>query len=544
MIERTIATKRPANLLNRILESPGLVKLVQDLPPHILTRLVQHIGLEDAAEIVAMATVDQLNRVFDEDLWFGAAPGEEEMFNAERFILWLEVLFENGLESAMEKIVRLDEDLITMALSSHILVLDMDALAVCMAGRDGGDEVDLVDKVLDGSLSIEFEGYLVIARSHNGWEAVSTLLVELNQANEALLDRLLRHCARLSTEYIEDNGGLYDVLTSEEMLAADLAGERQERRQQDGYVPPRSAAAFLELARHRTLAQHVAEKQWDYDTRRYFKSLNTDTAKSAATDTVVPDPLVGAERQIFRELLQEAEIIESPGLQKHLPFDESNPEQMPLARAMQALREEEAETYRCRLAEVTYLANVLMAGCSLHGRRFRPVEAAEATMATCQLGAEHLTGLRLGEAGKEDLATLTRLLVVADMVRLFNLGWRMLHERVAMPAAQGLADLMRRVKDTLHDIPRRRNLTTKLSSLDKKIKAGRPWLFVQEMDDLLGESDNDLLAQLSDLLGEFPVLPSSLQNPEEVANLPVIHTCGQVEMVERYLGELKQDRRL
>ena len=152
MVERTIAATRPANLLNRILESPGLVKLVQDLPPQILTRLVRHIGLEDAAEIVAMATVGQLNRVFDEDLWFGAVPGEEEVFNAERFILWLEVLFENGPESAMEKIVRLDEDLITLALSSHILVLDMDALAVRMAARDGGnEEADLVDKVLDGS---------------------------------------------------------------------------------------------------------------------------------------------------------------------------------------------------------------------------------------------------------------------------------------------------------------------------------------------------------------------------------------------------------
>jgi len=544
MVERAIASKRPANLLNRILESPGLVKLVQDLPPHILTRLVRHIGLEDAAEIVAMATVDQLNRVFDEDLWFGALPGEEEVFNAERFILWLEVLFESGLESTMEKIVRLDEDLITLALSRHILVLDMDALAVRMAGRDRSDEADLVDKVLDGSLSLEFEGYLVIARTHHGWEAVSTLLVELNQADDAMLDRLLLHCARLSTEYIDDNGGLYDVLTSEEMLAADLAGERQERRQQDGYVPPSSAAAFLELARHRTLAQHMAEKQWDYDTLRYFKSLNTDGAKTAATDTAVPDPLVSAERQRFRELLQEAEIIEPPGTQKQLTFDGSSPEQMLLARAMQALREEGAEAYDRRLAEITYLANVLMASCSLHGRRFRPVEAAEATMATCQLGAEHLTGLSLGEAGKGDLATLTRLLVETDMVRLFNLGWRILHERVAMPAAHGLADLMRRVKDTIQDTPRRRDLAAKLSSLDKKIKAARPWLFVQEMDDLLGELDNDLLVQLSDLLGEYPVLPSALQRPEEVNRLPVIHTGGQVEMVERFLAELKQDRRL
>ena len=543
MVERAITSKRSAKLLNRILDSPGLVKLVQDLPPRILTRLVRHIGLEDAAEIVAVVSVDQLNRVFDEDLWFGALPGEEEVFRAERFILWLEVLFENSLESALEKIVRLDENLITLALARHILVLDMDALAVRMTGTNSSDDTDLVDKIRDGSLSLEFEGYLVIARTQHGWEAVSTLLVELNQADDAMLDRLLRHCARLSTEYIEDNGGRCDVLNSEEMLAADLAGERQERRQQDGYVTPMSAAAFLELARHRTLTQHMAEKQWDYDTRRYFKSLNTDDAETAAAGTTTPEPPVSDERRRFLELLFEAEIIDPPGTQKQLTFDGSCLVQIPLAQAMQALREDKPKAYGRRLVENTYLANVLMAGCSIHGRRFRPAEAAEATMATCQLGAEHLTDRFFRKARKEDPTPLTQVLMVTDMVRLFNLGWRILHERVAMPAAQGLADLIRRVKNTIQENPRRRDLAAKLFSLDQKIKAARPWLFVREMDDLLGELDNDLLAQLSDLLGEYPVLPSALQRPEEVAHLPVIHTCEQVEMVGRFLGELKRDRR-
>ena len=108
-----------------------------------------------------------------------------------------------------------------------------------------------------------------------------------------------------------------------------------------------------------------------------------------------------------------------------------------------------------------------------------------------------------------------------------------------MPAAQGLADLIRRVKNTIQNNPRRRALAAKLYSLDQKIEPARPWLFIREMDDLLGELDNVLLAQLSDLLGEYPVLPSALQHPEEIAHLPVIHTCRQVEMVERFLGELK-----
>jgi hypothetical protein len=542
MSENAVALKRPADLLNRILESPGLVKMVQDLPPTVLTRLVQHIGLEDAAEVVAMATGEQLNRMFDEDLWFGPQPGEEEIFDAKRFILWLEVLFETNLEAAMEKIVRFDEDLITLALSQQILVLDMDSLAMSMTGDDRDDEADLIEKILESTLSLEFERYLVIAKPHCGWDAISTLLVELNQADEAMLDRLLQHCIRLSTEYIEDNGGLYDVLTSEEMLAADLAGERQERRRQDGYMPPTSAAAFLEQARSQPLAQHVAAKQWDYDTRRYFKSLSADTAATGASDTTPSAPVDNVERQRFQELLQQAEIIAPPSVQKQLAFEGPPPEQMPLVRAMQVLRAVEKEAYGRRRGEVTYLANVLMTGCSIRGRRFRPVEAAEAAMATCQLGAEHLTGRSLVDAEDRDPANLTQLLVDSDMVRLFNCGWRILHERVGMPAARSLAELVRRVKDTIHDTWRRRELLGKLLSLDKKIKEGRPWLFAPEMDDLLGEIDNDVLAQLSDLLSEYPVLPSVLQRPEDNGRVSMIHTCGQVAIIERYLTELKHVR--
>jgi len=538
MVERAVAPKRPVDLLNRILESPGIVKIVQALPPPVLTRLVRHVGLEDAAEIVAMATGEQLSRVFDEDLWVGPRPGKDEIFDAGRFILWLEVLFENGLESAMEKIVRFDEDLITLALTRHILVLDMDALSVHIARRDRGDKTYLVDKVLDGALSLEFEGYLVIAKPHCGWDVISTLLIELNQADEAMLDRLLRHCARISTDYIEDNGGLYDVLTAEEMLTADLAGERQERRQKDGYVPPASAVAFLEQARSQPLAQHVAKKQWDYDTRRYFKSLNTDTAKTAAANTTAPDPVSNADRQRVLELLQDAEILESPKTQRQLPSGESHPEPMPLARAMQALREDGAAPYDQRLAEITYLANVLMAGCPLHGQRFRPVEVAEAVMATCQLGAEHVTDLCLTTVDDRDLANLTTLLVDTDMVHLFNCGWRILHERIGMPAARCLAELMRRIDDNLHCKRRRFELACRRQSLNKKIRANRPWLFVPEIDDLLGELDNDVLAQLSDLISEYPLLPPVLQRPEDNARLPVIRTDEQVAMIERFLSEM------
>src|SRR5690242_8891499 len=86
------------SLLQRILETPEQVAALQHLEAPALARLIHHVGLEDAGELVALATTQQLTRIFDEDLWRRGRPGQEERFDAERFALWLEVMLEMGAE--------------------------------------------------------------------------------------------------------------------------------------------------------------------------------------------------------------------------------------------------------------------------------------------------------------------------------------------------------------------------------------------------------------------------------------------------------------
>ena len=69
----------------------------------------------------------------------------------------------------------------------------------------------------------------------------------------------------MSGGYIEENGGLYEVLTSEEMLEADVAGERADRRASAGHVAPADAAAFL--------AMDGDDPSRDAITRAYFRDV-------------------------------------------------------------------------------------------------------------------------------------------------------------------------------------------------------------------------------------------------------------------------------
>src|SRR5262249_41684610 len=79
---------------------PPLAQAGPRLPAELLHRVIQHHGLEDCAELVALATPEQLTRVFDLDLWQPPQPGLDEQFDAARFGVWLQVLLENGAEVA------------------------------------------------------------------------------------------------------------------------------------------------------------------------------------------------------------------------------------------------------------------------------------------------------------------------------------------------------------------------------------------------------------------------------------------------------------
>src|SRR3954462_4496692 len=102
LVRRHVPTS--TNLLLRILDRPGLVAAVRELPGAVLGQLIERIGLEDAGELVALASTPQLERVFDDDLWRAERAGGDETFRPERFALWLRVMFEAGDEAVVQRL--------------------------------------------------------------------------------------------------------------------------------------------------------------------------------------------------------------------------------------------------------------------------------------------------------------------------------------------------------------------------------------------------------------------------------------------------------
>jgi hypothetical protein len=467
--------------LTRILEQPELVRTVQSLEPRALGRLIEHIGLEDAGEIVALVTVDQLQNILDEDVWSAARLGDAEQFDPDRFALWLEVLLEAGAERVAEKIVELPEELVALAFHRQLIVIDIDELALEMSAVGESPENDLLEKALDSTLYHEIGEYRVIARRHRGWDAFVDLLCALDQGHHGYFQRLLERCAAASRTDLEAQGGLYSVLTSEEMLESDAAAEREDRRATDGFVPPQDAVAFLKLARATPLEQLLAPSERDPITRAYFRRFGAaQFQQTAAAKIQPPDSL--------SRLLQEAGIPTSPLRQ----LAESRPSENIFLRALLALSERDPDSEVQRRAELTYVANVLVAACSFRGQRFRPFEAARAVLATCNLGMERVLSGRVG-----DVRLASQLLVERCAEQLFSIGWHVLYQQVSLPAGHALTQ-------KLANYPEAEPVHRAMQSA---LAAGRPWSVRHRLADLAQELGEKAVSSLKALLDEYPHLP-------------------------------------
>lgn len=333
----------PQKLLTRILADPSLPEKIRKLEPHALTALIDHVGLEDCGEIVALATTQQLERVFDDDVWSSNAPGADEEFDPVRFGLWLEIFLELGSSAAAEKIAEMDSDFLTMAFSQLVWVFPVEWL------RNQVVSEARLDKVIDSTNAFEFENYILFAREPRSWDAVINLFAQLDRDNHALLHQILERCAHLSVEHVENEGDLYTVLTTEDQLKGDVAYEREKRREEQGFVTPADARAFLKLAEGPPDAEdHISParfRELPYSGRR-----DNDSVSASSRSSAVPIPLANRYSRIH------------------------------------ALLSRSSSSQTRRMEELNYLANVLVSGGMIDGGKIRTGAAAQIVLETCEQG--------------------------------------------------------------------------------------------------------------------------------------------------------------
>ncbi len=393
-----------SNLLTTLLNEPDLAPTVRALPAPALRKVIEHVGLEDAGELVAVASIEQLRDVFDEDLWKSATPGGDEAFDARRFVTWLEVLLEAGADAVAEKLAKWDGEFVAFGFSQLVHVLDATTLDEWATAQPA--QAERLDAILDTHCNEELDGFILVARDETGWDAVLATLLAIDQRNRRQRDAILEACANATHAHIHSADRLGEVLEADERLFEDAAGERETRRTAQGHVSPADARAFLAHAR-----SEPATTERDPITRAHFREYeraaeSTTPAASVVSGEGRPTPL--------QALLLEAGVDSEP---ESTPSTEAGTSLF--RQALAALFAREPETHRRAVDELVYLANVLIAGASdADGHAWEPAAAAERVFELCD------AGLREQLAGRADeLDEACHQISEWGVVGLFRIAW-------------------------------------------------------------------------------------------------------------------------
>jgi hypothetical protein len=412
-------------------------------------------------------------------------------------------------------------DLVVAGLAQHVRVFDAGTVTeyLTLDGTLAGGRAS------DDARSCDIAGYCVVARREDAWDAITEVLIALEGAHGDQFHRLMAGCRAQSNSTPEESG-MHDLLEDREQAMLDLAFEREQRRERQGYVTPAHAHAFLEMAR-RPAASDAARP--NPIARAYFRALDAHVAEAAPARAELAS---GAEDvAALVEVLVDAEILPSPSRALPAGASGSAARLSRIQTALQILFDRDPDLYAARNQELGYLANTLVSGCSVQARPFTPQEASDAALAVCNLALDNWPA-----AATDDV------LATHDLVAVFQIGWRLLYERVSLAAARRLVEVLphvprrdRRVQLGLHGLK---------AALTRHIEAGVPWR-ARDALEVIATLDAPAWAVLGGLLGECPVMHDAINasrgaKPHTVSAtaFEFISSTAQLDAIDSFLSSL------
>ena len=497
--------------LARLLDSPHLAQMVPRLAPEVLHQLIRERGLEACASLIAASTPSQLASVLDLDLW-QTSPIRDDQFDERRFGTWLEALMNEGEAVAVRVVAAMDQELAVTGLSRYLRVFDP---GIFQPTAPSDDELPDFDVARSAPLECEIGGYIVRARTSQAWDAIVGLLLTLADDRPDVFHGMMQGCRRLSDSTPEIDG-LDDLMLAPEQLLHDVSIDREQRRSQQGYLSAGDARAFLQIARQRRASGADASSSINGIAAAYFRALDSEIAPSAHSaspdehrERSSIDPEVSTSINAVLDLLTQSGITVAQPRALLGTAGADVARVTPLEPLLEYVHDTDETAYFARNREFAFLANALVAGCSVYSRPLTVQEAWNAVAGVCNLGLEVQSQANVdpGPATDGGTALPADFLVDHDALSAFEAGWRLLHNDVSMFVTKRLIAILQELQSV--DSLVQQDLYRLRRELEKNHDAGMPWLS-QDALEPLAIIDMPAWASLCGLLSDCPVLPATM----------------------------------
>jgi hypothetical protein len=181
-------SRNPRKRVELVLADPQAASLVRRIPIEELYYLVRGIGLEDAVDVLRMATAEQIQGCLDLDLW------ERDRLSAPRVLAWVEVLAALPPPVLARAVRMLDAELVTLVVGRHARVYDR---SVGEAPED--DTPFIVGRSPDSAFLLEFRTATATAA-----RTIETFVARLYDADPDLARTILTEAKWGATAELEE----------------------------------------------------------------------------------------------------------------------------------------------------------------------------------------------------------------------------------------------------------------------------------------------------------------------------------------------------
>lgn len=121
------------------------------------------------------------------------------------------------------------------------------------------------------------------------------------------------------------------------------------------------------------------------------------------------------------------------------------------------------------------------------------------------------------------------------LVKLFQVGWKVLNADVVLYTARALLHFLDRQRSGLPDAGQARAMGRMAKRLETEISSGRPWEFNSQLDQLIGCLDAESVAALTALLQECPTLPETICKQGRHPHFVFIGSRAHIRTIRTFL---------
>jgi hypothetical protein len=511
-IAKRSQTSSSTSLLKTILNTPNLPGVLRHMQSFVLVRMVQAIGVEDCEELLEHLAPAQIAPILDEELWRAKRAGEEESFQIDQAMRWLRVWNEIGPHHTVTVLEGLGVEYLATLIIQFADVHELSGVAWDMLNLDGFgsslEERDSHFRHVYGRFVLQLR-----TRDTDKLELLFGALDSLWESTPEFLEKALAMCCNRShqDELDEEKRGRGKVHEVEEILRDNLSKSREERRKRLGFLSPDHARDMLQRCRNGEAAKSlrsflVEHSLWVPETT---DDNEEEHGMEIGGDCELESACVSAARNLETAVLAATTQVHVPVFLLAARAEDARGDQRPLQKAVGQAVRSGASAQRIQM-EIAGLANLLLSGCNVVGKRFEEKEAFGAVIAAMELGLR-----AKNERGDFEFPE-------DGVLGAFQAGMARLQREVALEVA-GVLDELVRSRHPDHAMLRHAFVETCIRKEPSRtrfyalVKEGRFF----ELSRLFSGVEKSLPASVAFafrcLMAEFPVMPQMLESGEFVA---------------------------